>query len=98
MKTNKYKLLLEENNNIFANKIKEFKQEMELISRLMFESLPLIKTQLRLDEYSSLDFNAIQGENGSKKKREILQRILDSILARKKEYGFSDSLSSCNLR
>ena len=78
--------------------MKEWKQEIELISKLLFESLPLIKSQIKLDEYSSLDFNAIKGENNSLKKREILQKILDAILLKKKESGLSDTMSTNNTK
>ena len=94
----KYKALLKENNQFLENTIKESKQEMELTSKLLFEALPLIKNQLRYDEYSSLDFNAIKGSNNSIKKREALQKILESILNSKKESGFTDTKSSNNIR
>lgn len=94
----KYKELLRENNDLFAARIKESKQEMELISKLLYEALPLIKTQLRLDEYNTLDFKEIQKGDNSLKKRETLQRILDSILAKKNESSLTTSKSSSNLQ
>lgn len=94
----KYKALLRENSDIFSNRIKESKQEMELISKLLYEALPLIKTQLKLDEYNTMDINEIKENNNSVKKRETLQRILDCILAKKNESGLTSSKSSSNLQ
>jgi hypothetical protein len=48
--------LLEDTNITITNKIKQYKQETELLTNLLLEVLPVVKNQLKLEDYQSTDF------------------------------------------
>lgn len=94
----KLRELLEENNSTISSKVKENKKELELLSKLLFEVLPMLKNQIKLEEYSSRDFRVIEQQEGTSKKREILQKLLTSITESKKEPGWCGTQSSLFMR
>lgn len=76
--------MIEEKDKIIGGQIQESKKDLELLTKVLYEILPILKAQLKLDDYSSKDFNSIQASQGSQK-REYLQSLLNKIIESKKE-------------
>ena len=63
-------------------RIRESVKECELMTKVLYEVLPIIRAQLKLEEYNSREFKTID-QKTSHKKREYLQTLLDSIIESK---------------
>lgn len=67
--------LLEDTNITITNKIKQYKQETELLTNLLLEVLPVVKGQLKLEDYQSTDFRKTGDNSWIKAKEKLLTKI-----------------------
>jgi hypothetical protein len=67
--------LLEDTNITITNKIKQYKQETELLTSLLLEIMPVVKNQLKLDDYQSTDLRKIGDSSCIKTKEKLLSKI-----------------------
>lgn len=67
--------LLEDSNITITNKIKQYKMETELLTSLLLEIMPVVKNQLKLDDYQSTDLRKIGDSSCIKTKEKLLSKI-----------------------
>lgn len=76
------------------DQVQEYRKETDVLSNLLLEIMPLVKSQFNLEEYQSRDFRSPHPQKGLKNKENLLSKI--KLI--KSSKGFSTASSEEDLK